>query len=155
MIQFHSTRQWNDTSKGFWQLDEKSSKLKPFSTPFGNYRWRRLPFEISSAPEIFQIKLSKVSNGLEGNEALADIILEEAMKDLNKKLEALMLRMKQNNYELNKEQLKLCQTKVKFFKHYLTTNRMKADEMKIEAITKFPVPQDKKACKDFLAWSPI
>lgn len=48
-----------DTKKGFWHvvLDKSSSKLTSFWTPFGRYRWLRLPFGISSAPEIFQTKL--------------------------------------------------------------------------------------------------
>lgn len=45
-----------DVSKGFWhvELDEPSSFLTTFHTPFGRYRWRRMPFGISSAPEVFQ-----------------------------------------------------------------------------------------------------
>ncbi|CAC5386295.1 unnamed protein product [Mytilus coruscus] len=40
---------------GFWQiqLDEESSKLLTINKPFGRYRYRRLPFGISSAPEVF------------------------------------------------------------------------------------------------------
>nr|XP_022907407.1 uncharacterized protein K02A2.6-like [Onthophagus taurus] len=45
-----------DMKEGFWQLklDEKSSELCTFNTPFGRYKFNRLPFGISSAPEIFQ-----------------------------------------------------------------------------------------------------
>lgn len=66
-----------DAKKGFWhvELDEPSSKLTTFWTPFGRYRWTRLPFGISSAPEIFQMKLQEVIQGLEGVECLADDLL--------------------------------------------------------------------------------
>ena len=45
-----------DTRNGFWhmQLDDESSKLTTFDTPFGRYRWKCLPFGISVASEIFQ-----------------------------------------------------------------------------------------------------
>ncbi|KAL1277373.1 hypothetical protein QQF64_024046 [Cirrhinus molitorella] len=45
-----------DANQGFWQirLDEESSKLCTFNTPFGRYSFTRLPFGISSAPEVFQ-----------------------------------------------------------------------------------------------------
>ena len=44
-----------DASKGFWQLklDEESSKLTCFNTPFGRKRFLRLPFGIKSAPEVY------------------------------------------------------------------------------------------------------
>ncbi|XP_055590626.1 uncharacterized protein K02A2.6-like [Uranotaenia lowii] len=66
-----------DARKGFWHvvLDEKSSRLTTFWTPFGRYRWKRLPFGISPAPEIFQNKLHEVLQGLKGVDCLADDIL--------------------------------------------------------------------------------
>ena len=44
-----------DLRSGFWHisLDEESSYLTTFATPFGRYRWLRMPFGISPAPEIF------------------------------------------------------------------------------------------------------
>ena len=40
---------------GFWQmqLDDESSKLCTFNTPFGRYRFTRLPFGIKSASVVF------------------------------------------------------------------------------------------------------
>ena len=39
---------------GFWQvkLDQQSSYLTMFNTPFGRYRWLRMPFGISSVLEV-------------------------------------------------------------------------------------------------------
>jgi hypothetical protein len=41
-----------DLTWGFWnlRLDDDSAKLCTFSTPWGIYRYRRLPFGVSSAP---------------------------------------------------------------------------------------------------------
>ena len=51
-----------DVRSGFWQvkLDEQSSYLTTFNTPFGRYRWERLPFGICSAPETFQRKMHQL-----------------------------------------------------------------------------------------------
>ena len=48
-----------DVSNGFWHvvLDEESSFCTTFNTPFGRHHWKRRPFGIRSAPEVFQRKM--------------------------------------------------------------------------------------------------
>ena len=50
-----------DLRDGFLQiqLDEESSKLTTFQTPWGRYRYLRMPFGISPAPEYFQRKMDQ------------------------------------------------------------------------------------------------
>jgi len=45
-----------DAGSGFWQIksDYDSSLLTTFSTPFGRYRFLRMPFGITSPSEVFQ-----------------------------------------------------------------------------------------------------
>ncbi|XP_069134370.1 uncharacterized protein [Argopecten irradians] len=52
-----------DASSGFYQvpLNTGSSRLTTFITPFGRFAFRRVPFGITSAPEIFQHKPTFVS----------------------------------------------------------------------------------------------
>ena len=42
-----------DCRNGFWQvkLTDESSYLTTFNSPFGRYRWLRMPFGLSSASE--------------------------------------------------------------------------------------------------------
>ena len=63
-----------DVCNGFWHvsLDEESSYLTTFQTPFGCYRWRCMPFGISSAPEVFQRKMHELIEGMTGIEVVAD-----------------------------------------------------------------------------------
>ena len=45
-----------DAKNGFWhaELDDDSSRLTTFNSPFGRYRWLRLPFRLCTAPEEFK-----------------------------------------------------------------------------------------------------
>lgn len=54
-----------DAESGFWQipLERESAKLTTFITPFGRFFFHRLPFGISSAPEIFQREMNKLLKG--------------------------------------------------------------------------------------------
>jgi hypothetical protein len=64
-----------DAEDGFHQiqLDKDSSYLTTFNTPFGRFRsWTRLPFRISSAPEVWQRRMHEFVEGLEGVEVSAD-----------------------------------------------------------------------------------
>jgi len=54
-----------DSNQGFHQikLTNESSKMCTFSTPMGRYRYLRMPFGISPAPEIFHKSSNKHSKG--------------------------------------------------------------------------------------------
>ena len=57
-----------DLSSGFWQLelDIESSKLTTFMTPFGRFKFKRVPFGINCAPEIFQRKMVETFGDIPG-----------------------------------------------------------------------------------------
>jgi len=64
-----------DMKDGFWQIQfsKESSDYCTFNTPFGRYKFNRLPFGISSAPEIFQKKNTEIFGGIPG----VDIYFEQ------------------------------------------------------------------------------
>ena len=66
-----------DAKDGFLQV-KFSESSSFFSTIWGagrKYRWLRMPFGISSAPEEFQQRLQDAIHGLEGVAVVADDIL--------------------------------------------------------------------------------
>ncbi|KXJ69880.1 hypothetical protein RP20_CCG025541 [Aedes albopictus] len=149
-----------DAKCGFWQvrLDEESSKLTTFWTPFGRYRWVRMPFGISPAPEIFQKKLHEAINGLRNVKALADDVLiygcgetlEEAIHDHDANLDAFLKRMQERGVKLNGDKINLCQERVKFFGHVLTSSGVQADPEKLDSIMKMDPPEDVPSLLRFL-----
>ena len=54
-----------DASSGYWQIkvDEESSKLLTLSTPFSRLRYKRLPYGINSASEVFQKGIEEITEG--------------------------------------------------------------------------------------------
>ena len=63
--------------QGFWhvELDDESSFMTTFNTPFGRYPFKRLPFGLSLSPEVFQRRMHEVIEGLHGCEVIADDFL--------------------------------------------------------------------------------
>ncbi|GFU49546.1 transposon Tf2-9 polyprotein [Nephila pilipes] len=66
-----------DLKDGFWHvpLDEVSSEIRTFNTPFGRYKFNKLPFGIVSAPEVFQKRNQKLFGDIEGVEIYFDDII--------------------------------------------------------------------------------
>ena len=66
-----------DASSGNWQIkvDDESSKLLAFNTLFRRYKFKRLPFVILSASEVFQKKISQIIEGINGCANVQDDII--------------------------------------------------------------------------------
>ncbi len=149
-----------DAKDGFLQvkLDEESTKLTTFHTPFGRYKWLRMPFGISSAPEEFQRHVHDVIEDLDGVETIADDLLvygsgdsyEEAVINHDQNLVRLLERCRERNLKLNKSKLRFKQQSVKYNGHILTAEGMLPDPVKVEAITGMPRPRDKAEVKRLL-----
>lgn len=149
-----------DVREGFLHcpLDEESSYMTTMHTSFGRYRWLRLPFGISSAPEEFQMRLATALEGLGGTVCVADDILvygsgntiEEASIDHDRRLVALLERCYQRNIRLNMEKLQFKLGEVKFMGHIISGEGMRPDPDKVAAITQMETPRDKAGLLRFI-----
>ncbi len=149
-----------DAKNGFWhvQLDEESSFATTTGTPWGRYRWLRMPFGISPAPEEFQRRLDIALEGLTGCKAVADDILvfgsgatdEEALRDHDRKLLNLLERCKEKGIKLNATKMQLRLKEVQYMGHLISSSGLKADPSKVKAIQDMPPPTDKQGVLRFL-----
>ena len=130
-----------DVKNGFWHvaLDEPSSYLTTFYTPFGRFRWNRMPFGICLAPEIFQRRMHQLIEGLQGVEVIADdfvvvgrgIKMEDASRDHDINLIALLDRCAERGVKLNAEKVRLRMTEVPFIGHMATSEGLCMDPAKV------------------------
>ena len=149
-----------DVRCGFWHvpLDEQSSLLTTFHTPFGRYRWLRMPFGISSAPEVFQRRMHELIEGLHGVEVVADDFVaigfgstqEEAIADHDKNLVGLLQRCERRNIHLNADKIKFRMTEVPFIGHIATKDGLSVDPCKVQAIQEMPTPTNVSAIQRLL-----
>ncbi|KAL0153046.1 hypothetical protein M9458_051645 [Cirrhinus mrigala] len=81
-----------DAKNSFWQisLDHKSSLLTTFSTPFGRYRFLKMPFDINSASEVFQRSVEQIFAGYPCAVIVDDILVGgRTVKEQDDNLERL------------------------------------------------------------------
>ncbi|PIK46482.1 hypothetical protein BSL78_16643 [Apostichopus japonicus] len=139
-----------DLKEGFLQckLDEKSSILTTFQTPWGRYRYHRMPYGIKPAPEVFQQKLSQCLDGLTGIHIIAvDILItghgkafQEANADHDKNMRAFLQSCREMKISLNKDKFQYKLDSITFIGHVLTTSGLKSDPVKVRAILNMTIP---------------
>ena len=132
-----------DASSGFYQipLDEASSKMTTFITPFGRKRFLRLPMGISLAPECFQRKMEEMLDGLPGVIVYMDdtvVFGDAASHDV--RLEAVIRRIHESGLKLNKTKCEFRRDEVKFLGMQISKNGIGVDEEKLEAIQQLKQP---------------
>ena len=133
-----------DANSGFWQipLDEDSKLLTTFVTPFGRFCFNRLPFGISSAPEIFQRTMSDILEGLDGVICQMDDILIHGRNHMehDARVRAVLFRLQRAGLTLNIQKCEFSQGRLKFLGHIVDAQGVHADPEKTRAIGHFPTP---------------
>lgn len=135
-----------DAASGFFQipLHPDSCKLTTFITPFGRFNFKRLPFGITSAPEIFQRKMMETLQGLEGVEVfMDDILVYGATKEEHDgRLEKVMQRIETAGLKLNREKCSIRQSQLRFLGHLIDRSGIRPDPDKVKAIRQLSPPAD-------------
>jgi hypothetical protein len=143
-----------DLEAGFWQVpvDEESAKLLTFSTPWGRFEYRRLPFGISIAPEIFHKAVVDTLAGIQGVEVFVDDIFVHGpnQQEHDKRVREVKKRLVENGFTPNEEKCQLSRTKLKFLGHVIGEGQVSPDPEKIQAILDAPEPTTRKDLKSFM-----
>lgn len=143
-----------DARSGYWtiKLSEASSYLTTFNTPFGRYRYLRLPFGLKSSQDEFQRKIDECYEGLDGVVALVDdlLVFGQTREEHDRNLRKVLIRSKERGVKLNKDKLEVGVTKVKYFGHLLTSEGVGPDPDKVSAVREMKPPKDKSELETFL-----
>ena len=151
-----------DAKDGFLhvKLTERSSYLTTFWSPDGRYRWVRLPFGLSSAPEEFQRRLQAALQGLDGVEVVADDVLvdgsgtteKEARISHDDRLVKLLQRARAVRLKFNKDKLCLHLTELVYIEHHISVNGLRPDPAKVTAVKNICLsPPPHKLC--IVSWA--
>ena len=136
-----------DANSGFWQINlcEDSRKLTMFLTLFGRYSFNRLPFGISSAPEIFSRAMSRLLCDMENVIChMDDILVHGADRGSHDKtLRQVLRRLEEAGLTLNEEKCEIGRTPVKVLGHIIDGDGVSPDPTKVMVIQNFPSPTNK------------
>lgn len=143
-----------DAKSGYWQmkLSEKSSFFTTFNSPFGRYRFLRMPFGLVSAQDEFQRKMEEVFEGLDGIAVLVDDILVtgKTTEEHDRHLRDALNRGAAKGLKLNADKLTVGAQEVDYFGHILSSEGLKPDPGKVKAIMNMTAPANKKELQTLL-----
>ena len=142
-----------DLKLGFHQveLDERSREITTFVTHRGLYRYKRLMFGVTSAPEKYQKIVADVLHGCEGVANLADDLIVHGcgIKEHDRNLHAVLTRLKEKGLTLKGDKCQFRHPKLTFFGHDLGKQGVAPSEEKVAAIFNAGPPQDASQVRSF------
>ena len=114
-----------DLKWGYHQLElgEESRDITTFTTHAGLYRYKRLMFGVTSAPEIYQHAIQQALHGCEGVRNISDDIILHGKDDQqhDERLEKLLERLQQRGLTLNSAKCKFKMPQLEFMGYLLST----------------------------------
>ena len=143
-----------DAKHGFWsiELDAQSSSLTAFSAPSGRYRFKRLPFGLKMAQDVFQEKMDLILAGCTGIISIADdiVVFGKDTTEHDKNLHNLMKRARSQGLVFNPDKCSINTDNVDFFGMTYTADGVKPDNKKTQEIADLPSPTDVRRLQQFL-----
>lgn len=136
-----------DANSGFHQipLHEETSRICTFATPFGRYRFLRLPFGIASAPEVFQKTLNEIFDGSAGVQVYVDdmLIWGSTRQEHDGRLRRVLEAARKAGLTFNRENCEVGVTEISFLGDVISEAGIRPSPASITSVLSLPPPTDK------------
>jgi hypothetical protein len=145
-----------DLTHGFWnlRLDPASSDLCVFATPWGRFRYLRLPFGVAPAPEVFHRVVADVIRGLPNVVHYIDDILIYATtrEEHDRLVREVIRRLRDVGFAICADKCVFSQPTMTFLGHSVSGTCIKPDPLKLEALTCMQPPTNVAELNSFLGF---
>ena len=135
-----------------FELDEESSELCTITTPFGLYRYKRLPMGVSQAPDIAQEIMEKTLKDIADLEVYIDDIglLSREWGSHMELLDQVCQRLEEKGFSVNPLKCEFAVKESDFLGHWLTPTGVKPLKQKVQGMLDMKAPEDLSQLRSFL-----
>ncbi|CAB4022188.1 Transposon Tf2-9 poly, partial [Paramuricea clavata] len=150
-LKLHINKDVKPVAQGI-ELEEQSRDITTFVTHRGLYRYKRLMFGITSAPEKYQKIISDVIQGCNGVANIADdlIVYGCDLQEHDRNLHAVLQRLRDSGMTLNGDKCQFRLPKLTFFGHELSNQGVTPSEEKIAAVVNARAPRNTSEVRSFV-----
>ncbi len=134
------------------ELLPESREITTFITHKGLYRYKRLLFGITCAPEMYQKVLQQVLQGCEGAQNILDDIIVHAAteEEHNRRLRQVLDVIRKSGLTLNPDKCLFKLPKLQFMGHVLSARGIGPTKEKVQAVQEARAPANASEVRSFL-----
>ena len=140
--------------KGYHQcpIDDSSQDFTTFITPFGQFKFLRAPYGISSISEHYNRRMDEAFNGLLGFRRVVDniVIYDSDPAQHTHHVRQFLQRCTEKDITLNVAKWQFAQPSVTFAGFCLSSDSYHIDPSIVHAITNFPTPTNHTDLRSFV-----
>ncbi|KAK2704503.1 hypothetical protein QYM36_016785 [Artemia franciscana] len=136
-----------DARHGYWslELDEESSELTTFNTPYGQYKFKRMPFGLISAQDEFQRRMEEAFEGIRGFSVIVDdiIISGRTNEEHDSNVHSALIRARKKCVKLNLQKCVFKSDSIPYSGHIISEAGIHPDPRKVQALKEMRIPSTK------------
>ena len=144
-----------DLTRGYWQVPvaEGARAATAFTTLFGLFQFKVMPFGLQGAPATFQRLMDHLINGMDSFAAayLDDIVIySSTWEEHLAHIRAVFESLREAGLTVKSQKCQFGMSQCVYLGHIVGSGVVCPEQAKIQAVSSFPVPKTKKEVRTFL-----